>query len=89
MAKKISRPKAANPNSLPTLIETFLRTERESKEIFAAQQKLLAVIAKRAKPGGTYHTPLGTVQLIDKFADKTMVFKNTAFNRFELRVVAD
>lgn len=74
--------------SVVEMVETYLRREKRSRAMFQEVQGLLAAIAARSKPGQTFRTKAGTVQLVDKFADRDLVFKNTAINRFELRVVA-
>lgn len=87
MARKRKQTTPDEP-TVTELVETYLRREKRSRALFQEQVQALAAIAKRAKPGQTFHTRSGTVQLVDKFAERDVVFKSTAINRFELKIVA-
>lgn len=89
MAKKQATPATPPAPSVEQLVENYLRTEKRSRALFQQQLTALAHIAKLSKPGQTFVTQLGTVQLVDKFAERDVVFKNTAVNRFELKIVAE
>jgi hypothetical protein len=82
--------KAVEPKA-PTLaekIEEYLRLKDTSDRTFKRMNAALAEITAELAPGQEIATRFGTVALVDLWAGKSIVFKNTSFARFQLQVQA-
>lgn len=74
--------------------QRYLRVKEAGKASYALADKLLDEISAAAKPGDTIQlfdskgTPAGKVQLVDLFADKSIVWKPCGVRRYELKTVS-